>query len=369
MSNSPLPVALLGATGLVGQQFARLLESHPQFRITRLFASPRSAGRTYADATTWALDGAPPAALAGQTVEAATPAALAALPAEGITIAFSALDATVATDLESAAANAGCTVFSNAASHRMAEDVPLIVPEVNAEHLALAATQPRAGAIITNPNCSTIGLTMLLAPLARVFGLSRVSLVSLQACSGAGLKEGKLLDIGPNVIPFIGGEEEKLQTETHKILGTLKDTSGGLKIQPSDLPVSATCTRVPVPHGHTLCLSIQLDIEVSAPDIVGALTSFRARPQELALPSAPVQPIHHFNEPDFPQPALHANLEGGMAIATGRLRPDPIFGEPETQARRRGWKLVTLSHNLIRGAAGGSILNAELAHSLHLLET
>ena len=348
------PVAILGATGLVGQVFVERLATHALFRPAELIASPELAGRAYGDVVAWQRPTPLPAEVAGLELIAA-PEELASK------LAFSALDASVAAELEGRYADAGAFVFSNAASHRMDPDVPLVVPEVNAEHLALAAAQARPGAIVTNPNCSTIGLTLVLAPLARAFGLRRASVVSLQARSGAGLKNGRLMELENNVIPFIGGEEEKLATETQKIMGTLRESGSTLSIEPATLEVSATCTRVPVDHGHTLCLSVELERAASHGEVHAALASFRARPQELSLQSAPARPLRVFDAPDFPQPALHADLEGGMASAVARLRPDALFGEARDVSPRRGWKLVTLSHNLVRGAAGGSILNAELA--------
>jgi len=377
-TRTPQPVALLGATGAVGQRFVAQLAGHPWFRLARLFASEKSAGRTYGEAAPWNLETMLPEEAATLRVEAATPEALAALATEGIAVAFSALDASFAEELERACAAGGTHVFSNAASHRLDPRVPLVVPEVNAEHLALFGEQvwhhPAAragrvsGQLVTNPNCSTIGLTLALAPLIARFGLRRVGLVSLQALSGAGLVDGRLRTLVDNVIPFIAGEEEKLAVETRKILGRL-GAGTPLVIEPSHVSVSATCTRVPVTDGHTLVVSIELEEPATASELRALFATFRARPQELGLPSAPGQPVHYLAEDDAPQPMLHRNLEAGMAASVGRLRPETLFGEPSLQndeRARRGWKFVTLSHNTIRGAAGGSLLNAELAHATGL---
>lgn len=381
-----IPVALLGATGAVGQRFASLLEFHPWFRLERLFASERSAQRPYGEACPWVLPTPMPADLVTKTVEAATPEALSRLAAEGFRVVFSALDAAVAEELERAAAAGGAHVFSNASSHRLDPSVPLVVPEVNAEHLALFGEQVwahpaakaagQSGQIVTNPNCTAIGLCLALAPLARRFGLSRVGLVSLQALSGAGLVDGRPLALDDNVIPFIAGEEEKLAVETRKVLGTLGSGSP-LRIVPAELFVSATCTRVPVTDGHTLVVSVELEQPARADELHAVWSAFRAHAQELELPSAPLQPVHVLSEPGAPQPKLHRDLEAGMAVSVGRLRPEALFGEAipsglkdsrDALPARRGWKFVTLSHNTLRGAAGGSLLNAELAWATGLLQ-
>ncbi|MFT7487055.1 MAG: aspartate-semialdehyde dehydrogenase [Candidatus Paceibacteria bacterium] len=351
---SPLPVAILGATGAVGQRFLCCLKNHPWFRIERLFASPRSAGKTYAEAVSWVLPEPIPTAFATLEVEA--------LPAAGaglgiVRLAFSALDAGLAKDVESDLARSGITVFSNASSHRMDEQVPLVVPEINPGHLALGRQAcTNGGAIITNPNCSTIGLVLAIGPLHEPFGIRRVSVVTQQARSGAGLVAGSFMELENNVLPFIPGEEAKLATETLKLLGELKEG----RIAPASFPVSATCTRVPVTEGHLICVSIELENPVTREELIKTWTQFRSLPQTLNLPTAPVRPVHWLEANDAPQALLHADLEDGMAISIGRLRPETLFGEPIEEPRRRGWKFITLSHNTIRGAAGGSVLNAEL---------
>lgn len=373
-----IPVALLGATGTVGQRFALRLADHPWFELTRVFASARSAGQPYKRAARWLQPSDMPPALRNLPVEEATPAAVAQLASQGVPLAFSALGADEARALEPAAAAGGTTVFSNASAFRMHPAVPLVVPEVNAEHLALcleqdwsahladATTAPRRGALITNPNCSTVGLVMALAPLARRFGLARVRVVTLQALSGAGLVNGQPLSIGDNVVPHIPGEADKLRTEPQKLLGTLEqgvhvmqaELARRLEVRPAPLVVSATTTRVPVSHGHTLVVSVELGEPATRGELEAAWREWRARPQELELPSAPAQPIHVV---DAPQPLHHRDLEGGMAVAAGALEHDPVFDQnPEATERARGWSFVTLSHNLERGAAGGSVLNAEL---------
>ena len=347
------PVAILGATGMVGQVFVRMLAEHPWFEPAELVASPELAGRAYGEAVSWQGPGPIPEALADAPL-VASPDRLTS------PVAFSALGDGPASELEARYADAGTWVFSNARTHRMAPGVPLVVPEVNGEHLALAAEQPRPGALVTNPNCSTIGLTLALAAL-RPFGLRRASVVSLQARSGAGLVDGRVLELEGDVVPHIGGEEGKLTDETRKILGRLTD---GLRLEPAPLLVSATCNRVPVVHGHSLCVSVELEREVDVDEALAAWRDFRARPQELDLPSAPARPVHLVDEPDGPRPGRDlARLEHGMAVAVGRVRTEPLF---QTDGRG-GLRFVTLSHNLIRGAAGGSLLNAELCRATGLL--
>ena len=353
-----IPVAILGATGAVGQRFLALLDEHPWFRVERLFASEESAGKTYAEAVDWALETPLPKQFAGLGVELLNPDDLG-----GLVVAFSALSPDVAGELEAKVADAGLLVFSNAGSHRMDADVPLIVPEVNADHFALATGQQRSGVIITNPNCSTVGLVLALAPIYRAFGLRRVSVVTQQALSGAGLIDGKLMELEGNVIPFIRGEEVKLAIEPGKLLGELMTNLGDgslpeFEIEHAEFPVSATCTRVPVTNGHLLSVQVEFDEPVTKDDVLDAWARFQGLPQTEHLPSAPARPVHYLDEDSAPQPALHVNLESGMAASIGRLRPDGVYGE--VGPKRRAWKFITLSHNTIRGAAGGSILNAEL---------
>ena len=343
-----LPVAVLGATGSVGQRFVGLLGRHPWFRVAEVAASSRSAGKTYADAVTWVQADPIPRDVADLTVAETTS------PFES-RLVFSALDAAVAGLAEAALAEAGHFVVSNARNHRMESDVPLLVPEVNPGHLELLASQARGrGKIITNPNCSTIGLVLVLAPLVDAFGVGTVQVTTLQAVSGAGLPGIPGLAITENVVPFISGEEDKMERETLKIFGVL----AGERIEPAAIRVSAQCNRVPVVDGHTLCVSVELAAEATADDIRSAWRDFTGEPQRLGLPSAPVPPIVHLEGVDVPQPRLHRDLGHGMAISVGRLRPCPVLD----------YKFVTVSHNTLRGAAGGAILCAELALAKGLVE-
>jgi aspartate-semialdehyde dehydrogenase len=343
------PVAVLGATGSVGQRFVQLLADHPWFEVRALTASESSAGKPYRDAVAWAQTTPLPPAIAALEVRSTDAASAAACRAEGCRLVFSALDPSVAGEAETAFAEAGCTVVSNARSHRMDPDVPLLVPEVNADHLALLRRQRFAsgGAILTNPNCSTIGLVLALKPLVKAFGVARVHVVTMQALSGAGLPGVPAASAVDNLIPYIGGEEEKLETETRKILGRLDDG----RIEEHEIAISAACNRVPVIDGHTLCVSVELEAKASPADLREAWETFSGQPQLLSLPIAPAQPVHYLDAPDAPQPRLHRDLERGMAITVGRLRPCNLFD----------YKFVTLSHNTLRGAAGGSLLVAELA--------
>ena len=340
--HDPIEVGVLGATGMVGQQFVRLLAQHPWFRPTWLAASERSEGRKYSEATTWRLPDRLPEAAAARTVEACT-------PGRGPQLLFSALDAAAADTLEPAFAAAGHIVVSNARSFRMAEDVPLLIPEVNPEHLALIRAQRRArgwrGAIVTNPNCSTVVLTMALAPL-RQFGIRSVLVTTLQAVSGAGYPGVASYDIVGNVIPGIGGEEEKIESEPQKILGTLN----GERVALHGAVISAHTTRVPVIDGHTMTVSIAFEREVADADVADALRTWRGRPQALRLPSAPVDPIEVADTGFRPQPRLDVDRGGGMTVTVGRIRKCPLLGT----------KLVAMGHNTVRGAAGAAVLNAEL---------
>jgi aspartate-semialdehyde dehydrogenase len=335
---------------MVGQQFLRLLDRHPQFKATWLAASERSEGRPYAEAATWRLPGAVPAAAAERRVEAC-------VPGKGPRLVFSALDATAAAELEPAFAAAGHIVVSNARSFRMLDDVPLLIPEINPEHLELLARQRRnrgwAGAIVTNPNCSVVALAMSLAPL-RPFGIRSVLTTTMQAVSGAGYPGVPSFDIVGNVIPGIGGgEEEKIETEANKILGALVDG----KVVPHPAAVSAHTNRVPVIDGHTLTVSVALEQQPSAADVAHALRAWRGRPQALRLPSAPEPPIEVIDDGFRPQPRLDADRGNGMTVSVGRIRPCPVLGI----------KYVTLAHNTVRGAAGAAILNAELMAAEGLL--
>ena len=345
-------VGVLGATGAVGQRFVQLLDGHPWFELAALAASERSAGRRYAEACTWKLATPMPERAAGLVVRPAEPG----LECD---VVFSALDAAVAGPIEEAFAAAGYAVLSNARNHRMADDVPLLVPEVNAEHAALIAVQRKTrgwkGFIATNPNCSTATLVLALAPLERRFGLKAVAVTTLQAISGAGYPGIPSLDILANVVPFIAGEEEKIERETRKILGRLGP--GGGAVEPLPAVVSATTTRVPVVDGHTESVFVTLGSEPGVDAVREALRGFRGPPQERGLPSAPEHPVLVLDADDRPQPRLDIERERGMASIVGRVRACPLLG----------YKFIVLGHNTIRGAAGAAILNAELLQSQGLL--
>ncbi len=338
-----LKAGVLGATGAVGQRFVQLLAGHPWFDLTALAASERSAGKSYAEAASWRLDVPMPADARDLPVQPAEPG----LECD---IVFSALDAAVAGPVEEAFAKAGYAVLSNARNHRMAEDVPLLVPEVNADHAALIAVQKRRrgwkGFIATNPNCSTATLALALAPLERRFGLTSVVVTTLQAVSGAGYPGIPSLDILGNVVPYIAGEEEKIERETRKILGKLH----GEAITSHPMVVSAQTTRVPVVDGHTAAVFVSLEQKAGLEEVREAFRTFSGPPQQLGLPSAPAHPTVLLDDPDRPQPRLDLNVEHGMATLVGRVRPCQLLG----------WKFIVLGHNTIRGAAGAAILNAEL---------
>jgi len=343
-----IPVGILGATGAVGQQFVALLAGHPWFRVDWLGASQRSEGKAYRDASAWRLPSPLPDDVAKRVVESAT-------PGNAPKLVFSGLDSSVAGEIEGAFAKAGHIIVSNSRNYRMEPNVPLLIPEVNAEHLALLDVQAKAGwkgRIVTNPNCSTVVLATALAPL-RQFGLKTTMITTLQAISGAGYPGVPSWDIMGNVIPYIGGEEEKIESETRKILGSLNN--GQVDFHP--VKISATTTRVPVQNGHTESISIGVEQKPPLEAIIAAWNGFKGRPQALDLPSAPKQPILYLAENNRPQPILDVNRDGGMTVSVGRLRPCPLFD----------YKFVALGHNTIRGAAGAAILNAELMHREGLL--
>jgi len=335
-------IGILGATGMVGQRFIQLLENHPWFQITWLAASDRSSGKRYGDAVRWKLDTPLPARIAAMPVSPATP--------EGApSIIFAALDSDVAREMEPKFAAAGCAVISNSSAFRMQPDVPLVIPEVNADHLALVEQQSwrksSGGYIVTNPNCSAIGLVLALKPIEERFGLRAVFVSTMQAVSGAGYPGVPSLDILGNVVPFIRNEEEKLEEETGKLLGKLH----GTHITHLDAKVSAHCNRVAVEDGHTESVSIQLRSKATREEILAAWQEFQPlRGQN--LPTAPEQPVEFNSAEDRPQPRLDRMRGGGMAAVTGRLRPCSLLD----------WKFTVLSHNTIRGAAGAALLNAEL---------
>lgn len=345
-----IPVGVLGATGAVGQRLIQLLEKHPWFEVAELAASDRSAGRAYADACTWRLPGAPPTAVARLTVQTTDGPFRSRL-------LFSALDSSVAGEVESALAAKGHAVVSNSRNHRMDADVPLLIPEVNAEHLEAIALQQRrtgGGYIVTNPNCSVVGLALALAPLHQAFGIASVHVVTLQALSGAGYPGVSSMDVADNVVPYIGGgEEEKIESEPRKILGGFANGS----FVPAPFGISASVHRVAVSDGHTMAAFVRLLQPVSVADATQALASFRGEPQERSLPTAPVRPIHLLEANDRPQPRLDRDRENGMAVSVGRVRAD----------HDGGLKLEALVHNTIRGAAGAAILNGELLHARGLL--
>ena len=341
--NEKFRVGILGATGMVGQRFVQLLENHPQFIITALAASDRSQGKRYDQVCSWRLTSEMPAAAAALVVQPPEP------PLD-CDLVFSSLPGEMARDVEGAFARAGYAVISNSSAYRMDADVPLLIPEVNHEHLSLLEAQRQAldsgGFVVTNPNCSTIMLALALAPLHARFGVERVMTTTMQALSGAGYPGVASLDTLDNVLPFIESEEEKIESETRRILGDLK----GNLVQPAPFEISAQCNRVNVSDGHMATVSVKLVEAAEIEAVRHVLSSFTSLPQELGLYSAPEQPIIVRTEQNRPQPKLDRDAGKGMSITVGRLRPDPVFDH----------RFVVLSHNTIRGAAGAAILNAEL---------
>jgi aspartate-semialdehyde dehydrogenase len=346
-----LRVGILGATGMVGQRFIQLLENHPQFEVTAVAASDRSQGKRYADACTWRVGGHMPAQVRSMPVQSIAP------PLE-CDLVFSSLPGDIARETEGAFATAGYPVISNSSAFRMDEDVPLLIPEVNHDHLGLLETQrrryPSGGFIVTNPNCSTIMLALALAPLHATFGVGSAIATTLQALSGAGYPGVASLDILDNVLPYIGGEEEKIETETKKILGRLKDT----RIEPAPMAVSAQCHRVNVTDGHMAAVRVKLAKKATLDELRESFASYRSLPQELKLYTAPERPIEVLPEQDRPQPKLDRDRGQGMTVTVGRLASDAVLD----------YRFVALSHNTIRGAAGAAILNAELLLAQGLLK-
>ena len=334
-------VGILGATGAVGQKFIELLDGHPWFDIVALAASERSAGKPYREAANWIGSTAIPRTIADMEV-------VEARPGFDCDLVFSGLDASVAGDIEAEFARAGYPVISNARNYRMRDDVPLLIPEVNPDHLALIEQQDWGsdGYIVTNPNCSTVGLVCALRPLVDAFDVEAVQVVTMQALSGAGYPGVASLDALGNVVPYIGGEEEKMATEPRKLLGELVDG----RVEPASLRVSAQCNRVPVLDGHMECISVRFGGSVSADDVRDAFLEFRSPIDEYNLPSAPERLIQVFDDPRFPQPRRHAEHGRGMMVSVGRIRPCEVLDV----------KFVALVHNTARGAAGGAVLNAEL---------
>ena len=358
--NQRIPVSVLGATGVVGQRFVAHLSRHPWFEIEHLVASDRSAGKRFADACSWRVPGAEPyGGLSDANMETCDPARVRSR------IVFSALDAGAAREIEPAFAKAGALVFSNASAFRMEPDVPLLVPEVNASHLALLDVQRRrrgwSGAIVCNPNCTAAVLVTALAPLHERFGVESVLVATMQALSGAGYPGVASLDALGNVVPHIGGEEDKVEAETAKLLGRFEEGPGADtgRVEPAPIQVSAMCHRVAVVDGHSEAVSVRLR-GAPGPDAVReALATWRAEPQLRSLPTAPKRPVVLHTAEDRPQPRLDVERDLGMAVHVGRIRVCPILGI----------KLFVLGHNLERGAAGASVLNAELCHARGMLAT
>jgi aspartate-semialdehyde dehydrogenase len=346
-----IPVGILGATGIVGQRFIQMLERHPWFEVAWLAASDRSEGRDYGDAARWRLKTPIPANVAKMRVSAAT-------PDDAPKIIFAALDASIAAEIEPRFADAGCAVISNSSALRMAKDVPLVIPEVNPDHIKLIECQSwrrkSGGFVVTNSNCSAMGLVLALAPLHRRFELETVMVVTMQAVSGAGYPGVASLDILGNVIPYIAKEEEKMEEETRKLLGTLDGS--GINLAP--FKMSAHCNRVAVEDGHTESVSVKFKKQAQAGDILQAWQEFSGIPQEEHFPTAPEIPVRYVDASDRPQPRFDVEFGGGMTTTVGRLRPCSVFD----------WKFTLLSHNTIRGAAGAALLNAELLKSQGYLE-
>ena len=338
-----LAVGVLGATGMVGQRFIQLLEHHPWFEVTWLAASDRSAEKSYGDAVKWRMKTPLPRNIAEMKVSPAGPKG-------APRIVFAALDADIARELEPQFADAGSAVISNSSAWRMHPNVPLVIHEVNPDHLVLIESQTwrkqSGGFIVTNANCSAIGLVLALAPLHTKFGIEKIFVSTMQAVSGAGYPGVPSIDILGNVIPFIKNEEEKMEIETKKMLGTVK----GHEVELAHFGMAAHCNRVPVEDGHTESVSIALKKKATAEEIIQAWTSFRSVPQELKLPHAPVEPVLYDSRIDRPQPRFDVDRGNGMSSTCGRLRPCGLLD----------WKFTVLSHNTIRGAAGAALLNAEL---------
>ncbi|GLV57334.1 aspartate-semialdehyde dehydrogenase [Dictyobacter sp. S3.2.2.5] len=345
-SHKKIPVGVLGATGMVGQRFIELLQGHPWFELVALAASDKHNGLPYAEVTAWRLSGSEmPVEAAQLPVVSCRPEAM-----PGVKAVFSALPGEIAGEIEIAFAQAGVAVFSNAKNHRMGADVPLLIPEVNADHIAAIPQQQKqrgwSGFIVTNANCSATPLVMALKPLQQAFGVSKALVTTMQAISGAGYPGVPSYDILDNVVPYIGGEEEKLESETLKMLGEWQEGRGFVD---APLAVSAHCNRVATREGHLECASIQLERSVGPEEIIAAWENYVPEPQAAGLPSAPRHALVYRREIDRPQTLRDRDAGNGMTVTLGRLRPCPLFS----------YKFVMLGHNTIRGAAGGSLLNAE----------
>jgi aspartate-semialdehyde dehydrogenase len=348
-----IPVAVLGATGSVGQRFVQLLNGHPWFKLHEVVASERSAGKSYGEAADWRLD-------------TLMPTDAAALPVKNLgadlesRLVFSGLDSSVAGEAEDDYADRGCIVVSNSRNHRMDPDVPLLIPEINADHIAAIERQRKRrggrGAIITNPNCSVIGLAMAIAPIERLYGIEQLHVTTMQAISGAGYAGVASYAILDNVIPYIGGgEEAKIEAEPRKILGRWEND----RFVDAPFRISAQVNRVPTIDGHlmTISLGVRDRNVVNLDHVREAIDNFRGEPQNLRLPSAPKKPLHYVVGDDRPQPRLDRDREGGMSVSIGRLRPCTLLD----------LRMVALVHNTIRGAAGAALLNAELLEAKGLL--
>ena len=341
MGASRYRVGILGATGAVGQKFVEILHGHPWFDITALAASERSAGKRYREAVNWIGSTTIPAEVADRVVEPVRPGL-------ACDFVFSGLTSSVAGAVEERFAEAGYPVISNAGYHRMGENVPLLIPEINPDHTALIHAQPwsSGGFIVTNPNCSTVGLACALRPLVDMFGVEAVQVTTLQALSGAGYPGVSSLDILGNVVPFIEGEEEKMASESLKILGRRIDG----RIEHADIRISAQCNRVPVLEGHLECVSVRLGRSASVAEVREAFLGCRSPVNHFALPSEPGRLLHVLDDNRFPQPRRHLLMDNGMGVAIGRIRACAVLDV----------KFIVLVHNTVRGAAGGAILNAEL---------
>ena len=350
MADQRIPCAVLGATGNVGQRFVQLLDRHPWFRPAELVASERSAGRPYREAADWRVDAEMPDSVRDLTVRSYDDAL-------DSPIVFSALPGEVAGEIEQRMARDGHAVLTNTSTHRMEPDVPLMIAEVNPDHAAAIAWQQArrdwSGFIIANANCSAIHLTLALKPVQAAFGLEAVMVTTLQAVSGAGYPGVPSMDMIDNVVPYIGNEEEKLETEPRKMLGAYRDN----EFIDADFVLSTTCTRVPVRDGHTESVNMRLRMPATPEDVIDAMERFQAAPQLMGLPSAPRRPIVVRREVNRPQPVLDREIERGMASVVGRVRVCPLMGI----------KFVVLGHNTLRGAAGASILNAELLKAQDML--
>ncbi len=339
-----ISVGILGATGSVGQKFITLLNNHPYFEITEVAASDRSAGKRYCEAANWIEDVEIPKQVKDLIIKGTN-------EKFNSKILFSALDSSVAGEIEVNLANKGHVVISNAKNNRWSYAVPLVIPEVNYEHLELIKYQKyKGGMIVTNPNCSTIGMVLALSPLHKKFGIEAINVVTMQAISGAGYPGVSSMDVIDNLIPFISGEEEKLETEPLKILGIIEND----KIENAKIKISASTNRVFVKDGHTEIVQVKFIHKPTKQEIITAWDEYKSLPQELNLPFAPSKPVHYLDNEKYPQPRLHRNLDKGMAATVGRLRECSLFD----------YKFVVLSHNTIRGAAGGTILIAELMYKM-----